>query len=226
MAKGEGAGGGAAKVSTFGAFKPIKPIRKLCFKEVCVMKIRDAKQAYSASLNALQARRLALRKTLQEQEKAPDAGQGFDRVELSRELSLLDAQYEAVQGGMEDIMARENMIHDAAAAKQQGEAMAESFAELRKILEVFRRIASGGRVPPGDERKLMEYSKELYMTAKNMALIAAQEDKEYDSLWDDEEEEEEAPPDEIAANAEISAASPEQLAACAEVPAEAPAEGA
>ncbi len=189
------------------------------------MKIGDAKQAYSACLNTLQAQRQAIRKTLREQEKDGAADRNFDRVELSKELSRLDAQYEAVQGGMEQIMAQESMIHDAAAARQQGEAMSKSFAEMAKILEVYRRIASGGKVPTADERKLMEYSSELYMAAKNMALMAAREDKEYDSLWEDEEAEDESGPStgETAENAEIAAAPPEQLAAAAAPAAETPA---
>ncbi len=186
------------------------------------MKISDAKQVYSAYLNTIQAQRQTLRKTLQEQEKDGAVDQNFDRVELSKELSRLDAQYEAVQGGMEQIMAQESMIHDAAAARQQGEAMSKAYGEMAKMLEVYRRIASGGKVPATDERKLMEYSSELYMAAKNMVLMVAREDREYDSLWKDEKADGENGPSagEIAANTEIAAAPPEQLAALA---AEAPA---
>lgn len=179
------------------------------------MKISAAKQAYSAQLQTLQAQRQALRKTLQEQENSGAFNQNFDRVELSRELSLLDAQYEAVRGGMEGIMARESAIHNAEVSKQQGEAMAEAAEELSKMLEVYRRIASGGQVPPADERKLMEFSSELYMAAKNMAFLKAQKGEKYDSLWEDEEEDkgEEMSASEIAGNSEIAVASPEDVAA-------------
>ncbi len=178
------------------------------------MKIRDAKQAYSVQLQTLQAQRQALRKTLQEQEKSGSASQNFDRVEISRELSQLDAQYEAVRGGMEGIMARESAIHNAEAAKQQGEAMSEAMEDLAKVLEVYRRIASGGQVPPADEKKLMEFSSELYMAAKNMAFLKAQKGEKYDSLWEDEEEKgEEMSASEIAGNSEIAVASPEDVAA-------------
>jgi len=180
------------------------------------MKIRDAKQAYSAQLNTLQAQRLTLRKTLQEQKENPTVGQHFDTVELSRELSILDAQYEATQQGMESIMAQENMVHDAEVARQQGDAMADAYKDMAKIMEVYRRIASGARVPAKDEQKLMEYSSELYMAAKNMALLQKRNDKEYDSLWEDKEDsEEEMSPEEIAGDTEISVAAPEAVAEAA-----------
>ncbi len=181
------------------------------------MKISDAKRAYSAQLQTLQAQRQTLRKTLQEQEKSGAASQNFDRVELSRELSQLDAQYEAVRGGMEGIMAREAAIHNAEAAKQQGEAMSKAADEIAKVMEVYRRIASGGQVPPADEKKLMEFSSELYMAAKNMAFLKAQKGEKYDSLWEDEEEDggEEMSASEIAGNSEITVAAPEDVAASA-----------
>ncbi len=179
------------------------------------MKIRDAKQAYSAQMNVLQAQRQVLRKVLEEQEKSSAGSQNFDRVELSRELSQLDAQYEAVRSGMEGIVARENAIMDAESAKQQSEAASEMATELRKCLEVYRRIASGAKVPSRDEKKLMEFSMELYVAAKQMAMLKAQkEDKEYDSLWENEKPEEETQsPSEIAAGSEISVSSPQDVAA-------------
>lgn len=178
------------------------------------MKIVDAKRAYSAQLDVLQTQRRALRKALEEQEKSGVSGQNFDRVELSGELRLLDAQYEAVHSGMESIIARENAIYNAETAKRQSEAVADAFGDFAKILEVYRRIASGGTVPAADERKLMEYSSELYMAAKNMALLKDREGEDYDSLWEDEEAPgEEASASEIAENTEIAVSAPADAAA-------------
>lgn len=178
------------------------------------MKIKDARQAYSAQMQTLQAQRQVLRKTLQEQKDSGSLSQRFDTVELSRELSVLDAQYEATRQGMEGIMARESMIQDAETARQQGDAVKDAYADMAKILEVYRRIASGARVPAKDEQKLMEFSSELYMAAKNMALLRERNDKKYDSLWENEEANaEEASPQEVAENSEISVASPEAVAA-------------
>ena len=74
------------------------------------------------------------------------------------------------------------------------------------MLEVYRRIASGGQVPPEDEQRLMEYNHELYMAAKTAAMLQEGDGEKYDSLFEDEEEKngEEKTASEIAGEAEIS----------------------
>jgi len=68
----------------------------------------------------------------------------------------------------------------------------------------------GGIVPPTDEKKLMEYSMELYQAAKNIGALAKKEKEEYKSLWDDEEKKApEEDPTEVADNAEAFASGPE-----------------
>lgn len=178
------------------------------------MKIRDAKQAYAAQLDALRERKQTLSKLLKDQEAGGAVAPAFDRVELSKELSQVTAQYEATQGVMEGILARESAIHNSEAAKQQSEAMAEAADEMIKMMEVFRRISSGAKVPPEDERKLMEYNHEMYMAAKAAAMLAQRNDKEYDSMWEDEEEDSGETPEahEIAENSEISVAAPQAVA--------------
>ena len=65
--------------------------------------------------------------------------------------------------------------------------MEEYSEDMIKIMEVARRIMKGAKVPASDGEKLMEYSMELYMAAKNMAVLNENKKKEeYDSLWDDE----------------------------------------
>lgn len=178
------------------------------------MKIRDAKQVYRAQLDALRERKQTLSKLLKDQETGGPGTPVFDRVELSKELSQVTAQYEATQGVMEGIIATESAIHNSEAAKQQNEAMMKSAQEVIKIMEVFRRISSGAKVPPEDERKLMEYNHEMYMAAKSAAMLARQNDKEYDSMWEDDEEDSGETPDarEIAENSEISVSAPEAVA--------------
>lgn len=179
------------------------------------MKIHDAKQAYSAQLNALWDKRRALSRLLKEQDGGGAGLQAFDRVEITRQLSEVDAQYTATQGVMEGIMAREALIHNTETAKQQSEALAKAADEMVKMMEVYRRIASGGKVPPEDERKLMEYNHELYMAAKSAAMLAQREGEEYDSLWEDEEDAggENRTPSEIAGDTDISVPAPETVAA-------------
>ena len=172
------------------------------------MRISEAKKAYSAQAGALWDRRQTLSKLLKEQTEGASLP-SFDRVELSRQLAQTDREYERTRGILESITARETMIRDTENAKQQSEAQAKAAEEMLKMMEVFRRIASGGKVPPEDERKLMEYDAKLYMAAKAAALLA-KEEKEYDSLWQEEEEEgEKKSADEIAADADVQVARPE-----------------
>lgn len=99
---------------------------------------------------------------------------------------------------------------NALTAKQQGEAMEEYNEDLMKIMEVARRLMKGAVVPPTDEKKLMEYSMELYQAAKNIGSMAKQREKEeYESLWKDEEEKT-APEDpmEVADNKEAFSSGP------------------
>ena len=76
-------------------------------------------------------------------------------------------------------------IQNANAAQQQGEAMGDAMDNQAKVLEIARRIAKGGKVPPKDEQALMEYSVELYQMAKQAAMMA-KERKEYDALIEEE----------------------------------------
>lgn len=123
------------------------------------MKIQDAKKAYAEQMDTLWTRKRDLSQALKncQQGGAPNV----DRVEISRELSAVDAQYNEAQGVMESIIERETAIHNAEVAKQQGNALSKAAEEMGKMLEIYHRIASGGQVPPEDEQRLMEYSHEL-----------------------------------------------------------------
>jgi len=173
------------------------------------MTIREARQNYSAQLSEIRAERQALQKAMQEQEK--QTGGNFDRVTFSEELKKLDAAYQATQGVLEKINARSSLIEDTESARQQRDAAIEQAQEMLKCLETARRISAGDKVPAKDEKKLMEFSHELYMSAKNMAFLRAQQEeqakrKKHDSLWADEDENREKPdsPESIAADTEIS----------------------
>ncbi len=181
------------------------------------MKIQDAQKAYSAQLNTLRNKKQALTKLLKDNENNLSGAQNFDRVEISRELSIVDAQYEATKGVMEDIIATKTAIHNGEVAKQQSEVLAEAADEIVKIMEIYRRIASGGEVPHRDAQRLMEYSKELYMAAKTAAMMKQGEGEKYDSLFEDEKpaEGETKSASEIAEEANIAVPAPEQVASAA-----------
>ncbi len=177
------------------------------------MRIEDAKNKYSAHLNILQQKKNTLTELLKKNESNLGGMHNFDTVEISRELNEINAQYEETQKVMDRIMAQEYIAYNGAAIKEQAEAAAEGAEEFGKILTIYRRIASGGVVPPRDERKLMEFSHELYMAAKAAAMLNQQEGEEYDSLWEDEKQpsEPEQTATEIASDTQIAVPSLEQI---------------
>lgn len=66
---------------------------------------------------------------------------------------------------------------------RQSKKQAEEGDELGKVMTIFRRIANGDIVPWQDEKKLIEYNKEMYMAAKNIASLKEnKEPKKYKSV--------------------------------------------
>ena len=78
-------------------------------------------------------------------------------------------------------------------------------------MEVARRIMRGDKVPPYDEKKLMEYDWKLYSMAKRAAAMVEiqKKRKAHKSLWEDEEKKEYADPIEEANNTEAFSTGPE-----------------
>lgn len=149
------------------------------------MRIGDAKKLYTTQMDSLQNKRRELKQAYDE---GMAQGGNFDRVELSRELSQVEEDYERNRLVMAQISAAEAGLRDMAAAKQQSDLTTKATDDMLKCLEIARRISTGGKVPPKDEKKLMDYNMELYMSAKSLALaIKQKEHKEYKSLWADEE---------------------------------------
>ncbi|MCI9138163.1 hypothetical protein D7X25_19965 [bacterium 1XD42-8] len=161
------------------------------------MKIGEVKKQYSFQMNALRSRRIELEKEKKMNEKRQDreANEG-----VILELTALEEEYNKMTKFMEEFHMYRNALQNGEAARQQGEAMAEYTEDVVKCMEIARRISRGAKVPPYDEKKLMEFNFEMYMTAKNAAMINSHKSrKEYKSLWEDEEEgsEEKTSPSEI-----------------------------
>ena len=169
------------------------------------MKLGEALRTTRAHLNVLYERKCTLSRMLEEGQASGASGAHFDRVEITRELSAVEEAYEQTQGVADELSTLDANLQNAEIARQQGEAAAEAAEEILKILEVFRRIARGDKVPVKDEKKLMEYSQEMYLAAKSMALINQKcEGKRHKSLWEEEEPgEEPVDPAELAAGAEV-----------------------
>lgn len=182
------------------------------------MKIRDAKQSYAAHRHEIWEKREALAKVLKEQEQHPLTST-FDRVEISKELSLLDAQYDAVDKALMGITAMETKIFGDECNRHQAEVQAKMAEDLGKIMEVYRRIASGAKVPAKDQQKLMDYDMKLYMAARQAAMLAQQNEEDYDSLWEDEEEvRKQKTLEEVSGETEIAVPHPSTVSSAVEAP--------
>lgn len=77
------------------------------------------------------------------------------------------------------------------AAQRTQDAASKKYAkDQAKVMSVFRAMAKGDIVPASDEKKLMEYSSELYQSAKMAQSLALQtERRKHKSQWDEKEEE-------------------------------------
>ena len=181
------------------------------------MIIKEARQIYSAQIRSYHEQQIALQKQKKELESkintTPDGKNVYANEAAVLELTLeaVDEKQSEYQAYMEKLTEQWAAVANMESAKQQGEAMEEYAVDMGKIMEVARRLMKGAIVPATDEKKLMEYSMELYQAAKNMGSLAkAKEKEEYDSLWEDEKEPEEVVgPMETADNTEAFAMGPE-----------------
>ena len=159
------------------------------------MKIGEAKVVYRNQISAYQEQKNILAKQKQALEEKmkydPEAKKLFAEEAATLELTIdaLDKKQSEYQDYLSKLNQQWMGQVNALTAKQQGEAMEEYNQDLMKVMEVARRLMKGAVVPPQDEKKLMEYSMELYQAAKNIGALAKQKEKEeYDSLWDEKED--------------------------------------
>lgn len=86
-----------------------------------------------------------------------------------------------------------NFQQNMESVKQQEKAAKDSANELGKILTIFRRILNGDRVPQKDEKKLIDYSPEMYQAAKAVAAMSDnKKPKDYKSVDEEDESNEKA----------------------------------
>lgn len=159
------------------------------------MKISEAQKIYREQRQLLVDQRRALIKQRDELQKkcayTENGKELFSEEAATLELSINEVtkKFDENQEILDKLAEKHAAVWNAEVAKQQGDVMQKAAVDMVKIMEVARRISRGARVPATDEQKLMDYSMELYMSAKNLAVMNLSKKKEeYDSLWDDEEE--------------------------------------
>lgn len=187
------------------------------------MKIGEARQIYSAQIKEFHQQKLSLSKQKKDLEHRmsilPDGKEQYANEAAILELSYnaVSEKYDEYHNFMEQLMEQHSLLFNAEATKQQGEAMKEYAIDQVKLMEVARRIGRGDIVPASDEQKLMEFSMELYMSAKNMAMLSELRDKDkekYDSLWDDDEEKPDNPnPMDVANDGTLQGTAPDIVSA-------------
>ena len=179
------------------------------------MKILEVRIQYNQQIKSYRELQVLLANRKKELEQkirtTPDGVTLFanEAATLELQMNAVNEKQDEYREYMDKLMEQWAAVTNMESAKQQGEAMEEYYEDMGKIMEVARRIMKGGIVPADDEKKLMEYSMELYQAAKNMGALA-KEREEYDTLWEEEPEEgEPADPTEIADNTEAFAEGPE-----------------
>lgn len=179
------------------------------------MKIGEAQQIYREQVNEYQTQKVALSKRLQDirsrMEHSSNEQKQYEDESAILELTLdaLNEKQTEYRDYLSELSEQYCAYWNATAAKQQADTAKEYTIDMGKIIEVARRIMKGGIVPARDEKKLMEYSYEMYQTAKNIgAMVQRQKKEKYKTLWEDEEKKEYDDPQEVAENAEASSEGP------------------
>lgn len=196
------------------------------------MKIEEARQIYNTQIRQYNEHKWALSQQREKLQKNMELSIGNkeqnekEAVKLDLTIQALDEKQTEYQEYMAKLMEQWSSTANMVSSMQQGEAMGDAMEDLGKIMEVARRIMNGDIVPPSDERKLMEFSEELYQAAKNIAAMKENQKKdEHESLWEDEEPTEPEDPTEVANNTEAFADGPavvtvEETVASVEMPSE------
>ncbi len=178
------------------------------------MKISEAQSIYRAYRQDLINQTKTLIKQRDEaQKKFETTGSSqFSEQAATLQLSIEATQekFDENQKVLDSLAEQYAAVWNTEVSKQQADAMQDMGIEMSKIMTVARRMSNGDEVPYTDEKKLLEFSNELYQAAKSAQMIHQMEEHEkYDSLWGEEEEPEEYDPQGKADNAEVQIALPD-----------------
>lgn len=115
------------------------------------------------------------------------------RIDLTDEVKKqLLATSKQIQDRKKGVSLHNFLLHEAANARQNSDAMKEANDKMSRAMMTASRIMHGRKVSPADEKKLMEFNKDLYAMAKSAAALEQhrrkQDDKEDEKISADNEE--------------------------------------
>ncbi len=179
------------------------------------MKISEAQSIYRAYRQDLINQTKVL---IKQRDKMQEKFEATGSSEFSEQAAILQLSIDATkekfeknQKVLDSLTDQYVAVWNTEVARQQADSVSDMAAELAKIMTVARRISNGDQVPYTDEKKLMEYSSDLYQMAKNAQMLHQMEEHEkYDSLWADEEDtSDQYDPEGKAENAQVQGELPE-----------------
>ena len=115
------------------------------------------------------------------------------RIDLTDEVKKqLLATSKQIQDMKKGVTPHNFLLHEAANARQNSDAMKEANDKMSRAMQTASRIIHGRKVSPADEKELMEFNKDLYAMAKSAAALEQhrrkRDDKEDDKISADNEE--------------------------------------
>lgn len=116
-----------------------------------------------------------------------------DRVELSRQwLEVMEEQRERIQNALRDTGKKKDEDEGGILAYMETEedkldALSEELEVQQKCLKIAMNIMKGKKVPPEDERYLMEHDPNGYKIAIAMKTMVKEDKEECESVLDDED---------------------------------------
>ena len=115
------------------------------------------------------------------------------RIDLSDDVKKqLLATSKQIQDMKKGVSLHNFLLHEAANARQNSDAMKEANEKMSRAMQTASRIMHGRKVSPADEKELMEFNKDLYAMAKSAAALEQhrrkRDDKEDDKISADNEE--------------------------------------
>lgn len=126
-------------------------------------------------------------------EKTADGAELYadEAAKLELTYNAVSEKYDEYKDYMDQLMDQWYSKFNQVSDEQQADVAKDYGEEMGKILQVARCIMHGDIVPMSDEKKLLDFDKDLYQMAKSIGAMAKLEKrKKYKSLWEDEEKKE------------------------------------